>query len=131
MADVHSTSKDPYREHGCHPDRVRRVWDQIGKELPCDCKCFIYGLPGLVTPTSGIILALAWGTNYILRVPKSAVAAALSANPDYMKYRISSFGVDPTAEFADDLILGSGIDFEPKWCLDAYTAYESGRGGAP
>ena len=55
---------DPYMEAGSHPDIVARVWDQLGRSLPGDCRAMLYGGPALVDPHSGLIIALAYGTQY-------------------------------------------------------------------
>jgi len=107
---------DPYRELGCHPGAVRRVWDDFGSRLPVDCRCLIYGLPSLATPFSGLILAVAWGTNYVMQVPPEVPKVLASTQSDLMSYLISKFALDPSKEFGDTWILGMGLKDEPQWC---------------
>ncbi len=67
------TVAKPYQDCGCHPDIVIRIWDQIGKSLPIDCKCLIGGSPALAHPEHGFILALGLGTEYAIRVSPAFV----------------------------------------------------------
>src|SRR4051794_25996181 len=52
-----------------HPDIVERVWDQLGKPLPMEARRVIFGRAALVHPETRIIVALAIGTQYALRLP--------------------------------------------------------------
>jgi hypothetical protein len=61
---------DPYYQAGAHPDIVEQVWDKIGAKLPVACRCLLYGVPVLVQPDSGIVLAMAMGTGYGCSFPK-------------------------------------------------------------
>ncbi|MGA2033266.1 MAG: hypothetical protein ABSG68_13490, partial [Thermoguttaceae bacterium] len=77
--------RDPYWNLGSHPEAVERVWDQLGSTLPEDCRCIVYGTPGLVAPRSGILIAKAFGTAYVLRVPRGIVAEATQAGCETKK----------------------------------------------
>ena len=61
-----------YWECGAHPDIVERVWDQLGKLLPAECRQVVLGSPPLAHPDSGVLLAVAIGTQYGLRLPTHA-----------------------------------------------------------
>src|SRR5437870_12512694 len=74
-----SSVKDPYRGCGSHPEIVERVWDQLGTELPQDCRCLLYRTPALVHPVSGVVLTVSYGTQYCIRLPKGTLAAARRA----------------------------------------------------
>jgi hypothetical protein len=63
---------DPYMNCGSHPDIVERVWDHLGRVLPDDGRCLVYGNPALVHPRSGVVLAVCYGTSYALRLPKGS-----------------------------------------------------------
>jgi hypothetical protein len=71
--------KNPYWELGSHPEVVERVWDVLGARLRDDCRALIYGTPGLVDPGSGAVLAIAYGTSYVIRVPNRRIEAAVEA----------------------------------------------------
>src|SRR5512145_2078070 len=59
---------DPYSKCGSHPDVVERVWDRLGKCLPENGRCLVYGTPALVHPRAGVVLATCNGTAYCLRI---------------------------------------------------------------
>jgi hypothetical protein len=68
----------PYLTLGSHPDIVERVWDELGQELSPDARCVVLGRPALVAPGPGLVLALALGTSYALRVAPGDREAALA-----------------------------------------------------
>ena len=70
---------DPYMEAGSHPDIVERLWDDLGSALPADSRALIFGAPALVHPEAGVVLALAFGTQYAIRVPFESLEDALGA----------------------------------------------------
>ncbi len=74
-----SSVPDPYQGAGSHPDVVERVWDQLGKDLPRAARVLVYGSPALVHADGGLVVALALGTQYALRVPREAWAEAAQA----------------------------------------------------
>lgn len=76
---VPDSHPDPYWKLGCRPDEVMVVWDYLGSQLPTDCRAIVYGKPALVHPTAGVVLALAFGTTYLLRVPQKLVDTAIEA----------------------------------------------------
>ena len=67
---------NPYLRAGSHPDIVGRLWDELGTSLPTDCRALIHGTPALVHPTEGVVIALAYGTQYAIRIPADAVQEA-------------------------------------------------------
>jgi hypothetical protein len=117
--------RDPYWYLGSHPESVERVWDQLGSALPQDCRCIVFGTPGLVAPKSGILLAKAFGTAYILRLPdKTSVAEALQAGA-----RIEmTWSHGPTTnlqeEYGTDWVFGRWLKQEPRWLSTVYQAVE-------
>lgn len=61
--------RNPYMELGSHPDIVERVWDQLGAVLgPSFGRVVFCGRPSLVDLRTGIVVAVAWGTKYFLRL---------------------------------------------------------------
>lgn len=67
---------DPYLELGSHPDVVERVWDELGMVLGQDSRQIVCGRPALVDPETGAVLAIAWGTRYVLRLPEETAGKA-------------------------------------------------------
>ncbi len=71
--------EDPYMTLGSHPDVVGWLWDRLGAALPEDARCVVLGTPALAEPTSGLVLAVALGTSYALRLTPDDVPAALES----------------------------------------------------
>ena len=68
----------PYESLGTHPDLVARLWDELGRALPADCRAIFYGGPALIHPESGIVFGFAGGTHtYALRLPEAERLQAL------------------------------------------------------
>jgi hypothetical protein len=112
--------KNPYYEQGSHPDVVERVWDQIGKALPMDCRCLVYGSPALVHPESGILLAFANGTTYCLQLVASVMEEAIQAGVrTYTKWS-SSRDMDTRRDLGPDWIFGGWHATEIRWCQIVY-----------
>ncbi|HSM37977.1 MAG TPA: hypothetical protein VK838_01505 [Candidatus Limnocylindrales bacterium] len=67
------------RRLGAHPDIVEWLWWRVGPSLPVDARYLIAGGAALVDPDSGLILAVAIGTQYAIRVGDTESAAARDA----------------------------------------------------
>jgi hypothetical protein len=50
---VSECSADNYYDLGCHPDVVKRLWDEINPKLPANCRTIIYGTPALIQQDNG------------------------------------------------------------------------------
>ncbi len=113
---------DAYMGQGSHPDIVQRVWDQLGKALPVDCRCLVYGDPALVHPISGIILTFCLGTQYCLRLtPQLMEAATKLGAKTYTKWS-PGHSTNATQVFGADWIFGSWKKEELDWCREVYIA---------
>ncbi len=64
---------------GAHPDIVEQLWTRLNAALPRDCRFLVADTAALVDPESGLILALALGTQYALRLSGQGLVAALEA----------------------------------------------------
>ena len=119
-------ANDPYYRCGCHPDTVERIWDDIGKHLPSDGRCVVYGTPALVQPESGVILALCMGTRYCLRVPEDVLPAALAAGCTQSQ-EWGEKGSGQTTNLIDkygpDWVFSSWSKDELAWCVAAYERF--------
>ena len=115
-----TSAPDPYQGCGCHPDIVERVWDQLGKALPRDCRYLVHGTPALVHPKSGCILATALGTQYAVRLPPAALTAG---PPPTLKTRnrwSTGDELDVQQEFGTDWFFGGWSKQELAWCQQAF-----------
>jgi hypothetical protein len=64
------------------------LWERLQKSLPVDCRCLVYGRVALIAPKSGVILAIAIGTFYLLQVPEGV--AKLVSQTDKMRRYIEA-----------------------------------------
>ena len=111
---------NPYYNCGCHPDIVERLWDQIGKALPADCRCIVHRTPALVHPSTGIFLALGIGTQYGLHLPGELAAAAIGAGAPTTTRWSGGSTMDIRAELGEAWVFGKWLSGEPDWCRVAY-----------
>jgi hypothetical protein len=108
-----SEAGDPYYEAGAHPEVVEDVWDKLAAKLPDESRCLLYGVPVIVQPDSGIVLAVAMGTGYFVRVPEEDMAAARSDG--YLTTWSLTPPFDATEVFGGDWVLGQSRLRESRW----------------
>jgi hypothetical protein len=111
---------DPYMRLGAHPEVVQRIWDEIGKALPRDCRSVVHSTPALVHPENGTIFVLALGTGYGLRLPPPLVEVALRRGArESVQY---TYGGDMNThrDLGRNWILGAWLADEPRWCAKAF-----------
>ena len=112
-------ARDYYWDSGAHPDIVERLWDQLGRHLPIECRVLIFGRPGLVHPASGTILAFSLGTDYAIRLPR-AMARRRPADLRTVAKWTGGGSTDIQEECGKDWIFGSFADAEIGWCHEAF-----------
>ena len=107
-------------ECASHPDIVERVWDQLGRALPAECRQVVLGSPALVQPESGVILAIAIGMQYGLRLPTRIAREPL--DPSLRTKTVWSGGrqMDIREEFGNDWVFGTWASAEEGWCLEVF-----------
>ncbi|HEX6140566.1 MAG TPA: hypothetical protein VF013_08915 [Candidatus Limnocylindria bacterium] len=64
---------------GAHPDVVEWLWARLNGVLPADARFLVGDTAALVDPSSGLIVALALGTQYALRLGPRALGEARDA----------------------------------------------------
>ena len=64
---------------GAHPDVIDRVWRELNDALPVDCRAVVQGVPALLHPERGVVMAITHGTAYALRVTDEDLPSALEA----------------------------------------------------
>jgi hypothetical protein len=111
---------DPYMRCGSHPDIVERVWGPLMRGLPAACRCILYGTPALVHPLSGVVLAVAYGTEYCLRLPDGAVAEALQAGACTSTTWTDGGSTNIRHRFGPDWVFGTFLPQEAAWCRAVY-----------
>ncbi|TMB57906.1 MAG: hypothetical protein E6J47_01320 [Chloroflexi bacterium] len=101
---------------GTHPLVVARLWDVLNVALPTDGRCLIYGSPALVEPGSGVVLAAAIGTQYVLRLRPAERELALAAGARVTHtFRTSGGRLDLAATLGSDWTFGTDDPREPEW----------------
>lgn len=119
----------PYLGMGSHPDVVTRVWDVLGAALPFDGRAIVFGTPALVHPASGVVLALAFGTAYLLHLPGELAAEAMASGCRTVERWSDGTETDFAEVFGEGWVLGGWKDEEAGWVTAASRAV-SGPGGA-
>lgn len=116
--------RDPYMHLGSHPDIVERLWEGLAAILPQDCRCIVFGTPALVAPKTGIVLAQAYGTQYVLRIPHKSMNEALQAGAKTNMTWAGGHTTDLPHEYGSDWVFGCWSEQEPAWLLAVYDAAE-------
>jgi DNA transformation protein and related proteins len=117
--------RDPYWNLGSHPDIVEHLWDELSSALPSDCRSIVFGTPALVAPTSGIVLAHAFGTKYVLRLAPESMNEALGGGAETSVTWAGGQVTDLCREYGDDWIFGGWLEREPAWLLEVYNLVEA------
>ena len=116
-----------YWECGSHPDVVERIWDQLGKHLPVRSRQVVLGTPALVH-RSGVVLAIAIGMQYGLRVPARILNEGLSAGMRTEVTWSTGGQMNIHQEIGNDWVFGTWASVEEAWCLEAFQDQESESG---
>ena len=114
-----------YWECGSHPDVVERVWDQLGKHLTVRARQVVLGTPALVHPKSGVVLAMAIGMQYGLRVPARILNEGLSAGMRTQVTWSTGGQMNIQQEIGTDWVFGTWASVEEAWCLETFQDQES------
>ena len=117
-----SEVSDPYLRQGSHPDIVERIFKGLGQNLPEDALGVIFGTPGIYEPSSGVILALALGTSYALRIP-SAERKSDQQTTILYSARTSLEKLLDLALFGPDWIVGRFKAEELAWCQQCFSDF--------
>lgn len=114
--------RDPYINQGCHPDIVARVWDELGKDLPRDCRAQAKGKPVLAHPENDRIFAVCHGTAYALWLRAGDFANALEAGATTVMTWSGGSVTDLAERAGSGWIWGRWFENEPLWVQRAYLA---------
>jgi len=110
---------DAFTSCGCHPEVVSRIWTDIGRKLPRDCRGLIYSNPSLVHAETGIIFALGMGTWYGLRLPRKLISVAIAAGAK-TRMEFSTGNMDIRQSISDEWVFGGFLVQELGLCKSAY-----------
>ena len=110
-------TSDPYIQAGSHPDIVTRIWDDLGAALQENRRAVVYGAPALVHPETGIVLALAYGTSYLIRVPADSIQDALKAGCRIEREWSDGSQTDVVNEMGPGWVFGCWAKEEKQWLV--------------
>jgi hypothetical protein len=114
--------RDPYMSQGSHPDIVVRVWDELGNELPRDCRAQAKGKPVLSHPETDRIIAVSHGTAYALWLTPDDLADAQQAGATTVMTWSGGSVTDLAERAGSGWIWGRWFQNEPSWIRHAYAA---------
>lgn len=108
---------------GAHPDVVERLWTHMNAAFPVDARHLIGGSAALVHPESGVILAVALGTQYALRLSGRGLAEAERLGYETSHtFRTVGRTLDLAATFGSGWVFGRHGAEESEWMAESYLA---------
>jgi hypothetical protein len=108
---------------GAHPDLVQRLWEGLNAALPADARFLVAGGAALVDPASGLVIGVALGTQYAIRLVSDGLAAAHAAGFE-TRHTFATVGrsLDLEATFGPGWVFGRHDDREGEWLRETVTA---------
>jgi hypothetical protein len=120
-----------YLNLGSHPDIVERIWDGLNAHLPQDCRAIVYGSPVLVHPGAGIVIAMGYGTSYVLRVPEAFIGAALALGCTARHTWSGGASTDIAGQFGNGWLFGNWLREEAQWLAATFAQVAKAAPHAP
>jgi len=108
---------------GAHPDIVQHLWERLNAALPADGRFLLADTAALVDPGSGLVLAVALGTQYALRLSGEGLSAALAAGHE-TSHEFATVGrtLDLAVTFGPGWVFGRYDDREAAWLREIVAA---------
>ena len=101
---------------GAHPDIVEWLWTTLNGALPADARCLLDNGAALVHRTSGVILAVALGTRYALRLTEPDLDQALARGyATAHDFRTVGRHLDLASTFGPGWVIGAQEADEARW----------------
>lgn len=111
---------DPYTLQGSHPDIVHHVWGELSAALPEACRCLLYGTPAIVHDLSGVVIAIANGTQYNLRLTADDFQSAIAKGACTQNRWSNGKTMDSLTELGPNWIFGGWFKEEAEWARNTY-----------
>ncbi|HET6381397.1 MAG TPA: hypothetical protein VFH63_10280 [candidate division Zixibacteria bacterium] len=106
---------------GAHPDVVERLWVHLNGALPQDCRILLAGGAALAHPAMGLILALALGTQYAIRLTGTGLAEARRHGyATTHAFRTVNRTLDLHQAFGPGWVFGRHEPIEADWLRESY-----------
>lgn len=109
--------KIAYWESGCHPEIVERVWDKLGTADTRFLPAYIYGRPCLVDNSRRLIVAICFGTEYIIRINDKFACHAVNSGFERIKKWSSGDQTDLTRALGKNWFFGKFETMEVGWMV--------------
>lgn len=106
---------DPYTELGSHPDVVEWLWDYLGAGLGPSAKQIVCGVPALVEPNSAQIIALAYGTQYVIWLGRASRPEARQAEYETKHSWSDGRSTDLGSDLGQGWYFGRWSQIESEW----------------
>jgi hypothetical protein len=100
---------------------VQHLWKKLGNKLPVNCRAILYGSPVLIEPSSGVVIAKAYGTVYVIRVCPGDIEAALSLGCTTTHQWSDGTTLDLQQELGVDWVFGHFLKEEYGWLQNTFT----------
>jgi hypothetical protein len=108
---------------GAHPDIVAHLWERLNMALRADSRFLVAGGAALVDPGSGLVVAVALGTQYAVRLSGEGLAAALQAGFETShEFATVARTLDVAAAFGPGWVFGRYDPREPDWLRETVVA---------
>src|SRR5688500_11939179 len=107
-------------KRGSHPEVVDRLFKQLRRGLPVDCRAILFGSPALIEPSRGVMIAKAYGTAYVLRLSPADIGEALSLGCTTTREWSSGKPTDIQKELGSDWVFGNWLEQESEWIQRTY-----------
>ncbi len=108
---------------GAHPDVVEHLWTRLNAALPADARFLVADTAALVDPGSGLVMAVALGTQYAVRLTGGGLVAAEAAGYETThEFRTVGRTLDLAATFGPGWVFGRYDEREGEWLAETVAA---------
>jgi hypothetical protein len=108
---------------GAHPDIVQHLWTRLNGALPSDARFLVADTAALVDPASGLVLAVALGTQYAIRLSGAGLTAAQEAeHATVHEFKTVGRTLDLGATFGPGWVFGRYDEREGEWLAETVAA---------
>jgi len=108
---------------GAHPDIVEHLWTRLNGGLPFDARFLVADTAALVDPESALVLAVALGTQYAIRLAGAGLTSAVDAGYE-TRHEFATVGrtLDLAEAFGPGWVFGRYDDRETEWLAETVAA---------